>query len=198
MTTHETTYDLLADLLAYPRADYRARVEHCREALAGPQPEAAGLLADFQSETHAMSPDELEELFTRTFDCNPPCALEIGWHLFGENYDRGAFLVWMREQLRRCAVPESAELPDHLTHVLAVLGRMDGTEADNFAASCVLPALERLLPALDEKGNPYEKTLKAIASTIRANHESAGRSHVPLPVIQPEMNIAIELNQVLP
>ena len=32
---------------------------------------------------------QIEETFTRTFDVNPACALEVGWHLFGEEYARG-------------------------------------------------------------------------------------------------------------
>jgi len=36
-----------------------------------------------------------------TFDINPACALEVGWHLFGEDYMRGQFLVRMREELSK-------------------------------------------------------------------------------------------------
>jgi nitrate reductase assembly molybdenum cofactor insertion protein NarJ len=104
----------------------------------------------------------------------------------------------MRGQLRRFSLPESAELPDHLTHVLHVLGRMDGGEAGDFSANCVMPALERILAGLADKSNPYEKTLSAIISTLRANHGSARRGHVPLPVIQPGAEIAIGSSEVLP
>ncbi len=44
---------------------------------------------------------EVEEAFTRTFDVNPACALEVGWHLFGEEYTAAMFLVRMREELRK-------------------------------------------------------------------------------------------------
>src|SRR6266568_3182701 len=56
-----------------------------------------------------------QELYVQTFEFNPACTLELGWHLFGENYERGEFLVRMREQLRRHGIAESNELPDHLT-----------------------------------------------------------------------------------
>ena len=38
-------------------------------------------------------PEQIQELYTRTFDINPVCTLEIGWHIFGEDYARGALLV---------------------------------------------------------------------------------------------------------
>ncbi|MBI4581611.1 MAG: hypothetical protein HY718_18075 [Planctomycetes bacterium] len=198
MTIIEIACDLLADLLVYPGADYPARIERCRQVLVASQPEAATLLREFEVGILSRGPVEREELFTRTFDCNPPCALEIGWHLFGESYDRGAFLVWMRGQLRRLAVPESTELPDHLTHVLAMLGRMDESEADSFAVQCVLPAVERILPALQDSGNPYEKLLAAIASTLRANHGTARPSRFRLPILRPEAGSAVELDGVAP
>ena len=50
------------------------------------------------AEQHTLA--ELEEVFTQTFDINPLSALEVGWHLFGEEYARGMFLVRMREECR--------------------------------------------------------------------------------------------------
>lgn len=196
MTTFETVYDLLANLLAYPGADYPARIECCRQMLMGSQPEAAMVLDEFRSAILNQGSAEREELFTRTFDCNPPCALEIGWHLFGESYDRGAFLVWMRSQLRHRSVPESTELPDHLMHVLAVLGRMDKAEADSFVTDCVLPAVERILSGLQASGNQYEKLLAAITATLRANHGTARPSRVPLPICRSEAGSEVELDGV--
>ncbi len=70
-----------------------------------------------------------EELYTRTFDLNPVCALEIGWHLFGEDYERGAFLVRMRDQLRRARARRghrTARPPDLGARRF---GRMEATEA---------------------------------------------------------------------
>ena len=75
-----------------------------------------------------------QELYVQTFEFNPACTLELGWHLFGENYERGEFLVRMRDLLRRHGIAESTELPDHLTHVLALVGRLDHEEAAELAA----------------------------------------------------------------
>ncbi len=149
----------LAALLTYPEADYPQRVE---TSLRASTPECRESLEHFAGAVEKLEVWELQELFTRTFDMNPVCSLELGWQLFGENYERGLLLVRMREELRRYGLCESTELPDHLTHVLELLERMDHETAADFAAACVLPALEKMLAALRGKENPFESVLLAI------------------------------------
>lgn len=149
-------HDLLATLVAYPEAGYQARVEECRAALAQAHPSAVRPMAEFAKAIAPMSLEEMQELFTRTFDLNPVCSLEIGWHLFGENYDRGALMVKMRQELRRYGIGETVELPDHLSHCLTLLGRMEAERAQDFANSCVLPALDKMLGAFAGKAEGKE------------------------------------------
>lgn len=158
-------YDALARLLKYPAADYHERLAECRALLAG-QPEASALLRQFAERIHSCSTEDLEELFTQTFDLDPICSLEVGWHLYGENYSRGEFLVAMRQAMRRLGVEETTELPDHLTHVLAVLCRLEPRQADRFTMDRVLPALEKMLAGLRGKNSPYEHLLEAIRSIL--------------------------------
>ncbi|HYV34346.1 MAG TPA: nitrate reductase molybdenum cofactor assembly chaperone [Gemmataceae bacterium] len=166
MNTVCSTYDALAGLLTYPGPDYRRRVARCHDLLAENQPEAAALIARFEAATAGLSDTGLEELFTHTFDLSPVCSLEVGWHLYGENYSRGEFLVTMRQQLREHRLPESTELPDHMTHVLAAVCRMKPAQADRFTTTYVLPALEKMLAGLSGKDCPYEHVLEAIRSVL--------------------------------
>ena len=180
MADHAALFDLLAGLLAYPRAGYQEHVRRCRHALGDSEPAAAGQIAEFQSQTQMLTPEDLEELFVCTFEHNPPCALELGWHLFGENYERGALLVWMRTQLRHFGLAESAELPDHVTHALAVLGRMDESEARDFAGECVLPVLDRLRVALEGKRNPYQYVIAALNRVLTTRCGPARPRQLPI------------------
>jgi len=123
-----------------------------------------------------------QELYVQTFELNPACTLEIGWHLFGENYERGEFLVRMREQLRRHGIPESAELPDHLTHLLPLIGRMDPNEAAELSGQFVLPALAKIRDAL--KDNPYGAVIAAIEQQLEADFPGAPRRPAELPIFQ--------------
>ena len=123
-----------------------------------------------------------QELYVQTFEFNPNCTLEIGWHLFGENYERGAFLVKMREELRRHGVPESNELPDHLTHLLALLPWMERRAAAELAGQALLPALAKIRAGL--KDNPYEAVIRQIEQKLEADFPDAPRRPLPLPIYQ--------------
>jgi nitrate reductase delta subunit len=122
-----------------------------------------------------------QELYVQTFEFNPACTLEIGWHLFGENYERGEFLVRMREQLRRYGIAETAELPDHLTHLLPLIGRMDRAEAAQLACESVLPALAKLqLP----EGSPYAAALANIRQQLESEFGPAKSLPQQFPIFQ--------------
>jgi nitrate reductase molybdenum cofactor assembly chaperone len=159
-------YDALAGLLAYPNPEQRVQVAHCRQALAEQFSDAAALLARFAERTAGLTSGEMEELYTHTFDLDPVSSLEVGWHLWGENYSRGEFLVLMRCELRRLGLEESTELPDHLTHVLPAVARMEPQTADRFTLTYVLPALAKMLAGLGAKDSPYANVLEAIRCVL--------------------------------
>jgi nitrate reductase delta subunit len=152
--------DRLAFLCEYPRAAYR---------------DAAGAAPDFAEAIAALSDTELEELYVQSFEMNPDRALEIGWHLFGEQYERGEFLVKMRVELRRYGIPETTELPDHLSQVLRLLARLPDADAAAFAAQFAAPALEKIAAALEGSGSPYERLIQAVRDRIAAP-AAAGRT----------------------
>jgi nitrate reductase delta subunit len=123
-----------------------------------------------------------QELYVQTFEFNPACTLEIGWHLFGENYERGEFLLRMRELLRRYGITESTELPDHLSHLLALIPRMEHDEAAELAGQFALPALAKIREAL--KDNPYANVIAAIEGMLDAEFPDAPRRPLHLPIFQ--------------
>jgi len=173
------SYDLLARLVAYPEASFFDDVAQCRQALQTDCPRAGTLVSCFEEAIRGETVEEVDELFTRTFDINPICSLEVGWQLFGENYSRGEFLVSMRQTLRDLDLPESTELPDHLMHVLAILGRMEDERADGFAAACVQPAVDKMLKGLKGKSNPYANVLEAIREVLELRHPNTGADEKP-------------------
>ena len=158
-------YDALAAVLMYPGEDYIARVD---AAIFAAPPEIAWMLQEFADELDGRNTIELQELFTITFDLNPVCSLELGWHLFGENYDRGLLLVKMRRLLAQHGIDEGGELPDHLSSALRLIARLDDDARRDFAAAIVLPALGKMLDSFNDKTNPYEKALQAIKTQLRS------------------------------
>lgn len=155
-------------LFAYPGGDYHALAEEA--------PEFAEAIA-------GMSVEQLQELYTQTFDWNPATSPEIGWHLYGENYERGEFLVEVRGLLRRYGVEESEGLPDHIVHVLPLLERLPESEAVKFASEYLAPALRKIAAALEGTGNPYLHLVRALA-----RRWPAGEAAPALVVLQGESN----------
>lgn len=150
-------------LLAYPGPGFEDELSRVRVALGGD-----GRLALFFQAILTLTPSEREELFVRTFDFDPATTLELGWHLYGEDYRRGEFLVRCREILRRVGVPERGELPDHAGRLLPALALLPDEEAVPFVETTVLPALRRLLEALSARHNPYADLVAALVADAPA------------------------------
>jgi nitrate reductase delta subunit len=158
--------DGLGAAMAYPREGYRDRLVECRDLLARGEPEAAAAVAAFCEATAGLNDTELEELYTRTFDLNPVCTPEVGWHIYGEQYRRGRFLVQARELLKIVGIEERGELPDHLMSLLPAVARLQPQDAALFAGTYLVPAIDKMMPGLEEKSNPYEHILKAIRAVL--------------------------------
>jgi len=145
----------LAELLRYP--DTRL----ARDAADSPE------VSDFFDEIERVDPEGMEELFTRTFDLNPVATLEIGWHLWGEQYERGRFLADLRELQDQLGVAMTNELPDHLTVILPTIARMDDPSA---LIAKIAPALDKIAAPLNEQGNPYRHLIAAVHSALSTQH----------------------------
>ena len=151
----------IAPLFGYPDAGYVPRAQACGAALGSED------LRTFAALMAAVPLEAQQELFVQTFDLNPASTLEIGWHLFGEQYERGAFLVQLRAQLRAAGIPETGELPDHLLHVLPLVARMPPDEAAAFAETRLTPALDKIAAALPD-GSPFGRLLRATRACASA------------------------------
>lgn len=175
-------YDVFARLLSYPDPQFNVKLKEAKNILSvdSVQVCSSSVAEHFQSfirRVEGNSIEELEELYTRTFDINPVVNLEIGWLLYGEQYERGAFLVTMRRLLAKHAVEESAELPDHLTHVLLAMGRMEKQEADEFSEKYLLPYFKKLLETFEANDNPYHDLLLAIRDHVQRQHAEGVVTH---------------------
>ncbi len=155
----------LAELLRYPQSDASAPLDEALRLSTGtPCGEA---LEHFGAEIKALSLGELQELYTRTFDLSPLCALEVGWRLYGEDYARGSFLAYLRPILIEHSIAERGELPDHLSNVLPAIARLPPDKAEELRLGAAVPAVEQMLQAFAGKSNPYAHILRAIRAALR-------------------------------
>lgn len=162
-------------VLRYPADGYAADLTsfavRCR-ALAC---DAAPAVEEFARRASGTSVGSLQELFTQSFDLTPACALEVGWHLYGEDYERGAFLVRMRHQLRAHGIEEGVELPDHLASLVALVAAApDQTRA--LVADALVPAVGRMLAGLEKTASPFHPVMEALHGLLAAEAASAVES----------------------
>lgn len=187
--------DLFSEILVYPRPDHLHRVDELIQALGGLDSEQRSDVISRVERYRAAIADlplmDLEEDYVRTFDLNKSGTLDLGWHLFGEDYNRGLFLVKLRQLLQVHGVEEASELPDHVSHVLRILGRMD--QPEEFAYSCVIPALETVAGSIADD-NHYRFIIQGLLDLLgtlfqrpegfEEEPEESEAGTVRLPVIQ--------------
>lgn len=173
-------FERMAALFAYPHPGYLEVLGGALDWAPEASAKALGRLADAIG---GLSISRLEELYIETFDLNPDAALEIGWHLFGEDYARGEFLVKLREENRRYEIDERGELPDNLTVVLRLLAKLPPADDEAFARQYIAPAVRKMSSGIKRKDNPYLNLLEALLSCLGDTGSSAD-AYPELPVLK--------------
>jgi nitrate reductase molybdenum cofactor assembly chaperone NarJ/NarW len=160
-------YETLADLLDYPAENWRELLGLGAGIVITGDPDLVASLVQFQANVKELSLSALQELYTRTFDLNPVCSLEIGYHLFGENYKRGEFLANLRETEAPFDLGQQRQLPDYLPVLLRLLTRLErGELRDSLIADCMIPGIDKMIEALAQASNPYAELVKAVCSAL--------------------------------
>ena len=160
-------FETLASLLEYPTGDLNLRVERAKQWLTIQKPEVAVQFISFRRKIRAFSVDKLEELYTQTFDLNPVCTLDIGYHVFGENYKRGELLAKLRETEAPFELGQAHQLPDHLPVLLRLLAKLEDEELRlALIGEILIPALAKMLEALGQTDNPYRDLIEVISNTL--------------------------------
>jgi len=177
MMSHREQLEALAAMFTYPGNGYAAAAENAA-AYSG---SAAPSLPAFANEVRRMPLAVLQELYTSTFDLQPACTLALGWHLFGEDYQRGLLLARMRRELRAYGIAETRELPDHLSHALLLLARMGHAQAEEFAAAIVVPAVEHMLRRMPAE-NVFRGLLQGVQQVISTHFPAAFEPVSPIAV----------------
>ena len=140
-------YSDLARLVSYPDKDFAQDIETF--VVENETCECNFQLHPFIKHIKSSSLTDLQEYYTRTFDVNPVCCLEVGWHLFGEQYERGSLMAKLRYKMRELGIDEKNELPDHLSNVLDLLAALPHEEKIQFAGTIVLPAIREMVDGFE-------------------------------------------------
>lgn len=192
-------HEQLAALLEYPGPDWDANLAACKKRAFGSSPELLTSFTAFCAGAKNLPLSSLQEIYTRTFDLSPVCALDIGYHLFGENYKRGVFLANLRETEAPFDLGQEHQLPDYLPVLLRLLTKLDDEELRSaLIVDCMIPALEKMLKTLGEGENPYRHLIELIRLVLHSEPGVAWqqsqvrmvRARASLPVFQPAEQVS--------
>lgn len=162
-------YESLAGLLEYPGDDWRERIEAGRQSVMAGNHELLSLYEEFCQRMDDFTLFALQELYTQTFDLNPACVLEVGHHLFGEDYRRGLFLAHLRATESPYTLGQAQQLPDYLPVLLRLLPKLNDCELHHdLLAICLLPALGKMTAALQSSNNPYCPLISLVREVLQA------------------------------
>jgi nitrate reductase delta subunit len=171
-------FRLFAALFEYPETDPIDAVTECVELLPVISVEAANKMDGFGDFILQASLGRLQEAYTNAFDLQPVSYPYMGYQLFGESYKRGSFMVGLKEKYREHGFPDTRELPDHLAILLRFLAVLEekGERKENYTLvdECLVPSLEKMAPAFDDKGNPYGDVIDSLLATVKGVERDNG------------------------
>jgi nitrate reductase assembly molybdenum cofactor insertion protein NarJ len=183
MTMDRAHYLLLGELLYYPDTDVVDRTRAAHDFLRGHNPGAAHTLQPFVDWVAAATLDEMEELYTRSFDVQAITTLDTGYILFGDDYKRGELLANLNREHNAVKQDCRRELADHLPNVLGLIAKLeDKALIDDLVHEIVGPAMRKMLAAFDptrlhKRGEVYKRHYKTL---IDSSEHSATIYQYPL------------------
>jgi len=200
-------YIVFADLLRYPGKDYPERARQCLSMLQKQYPEAAEKIRPFVDYVSTHTMDEYEELYTKTFDVQPICYLDLGYVIFGEDYKRGAFLLHMQEEQLKANNDCGTDLSDNICNMLTLYTKTDNQKLlDELSVKILIPGLEKMLSEFKQArvdlkvkvlkklhkaiiqeelnhGNVYQNVFLALLHVIKQDFENVSFAGILDPVI---------------
>ena len=167
-------YSHLATLLDYPGKDIAAKIEEAINMLSGHSeysPEVSNSLKEFKKEAAEMPLDDLQGIYSYTFEMSADCSLDLGSHIL-EGFKRSQNLLDIKTMYRRFEFPFEAlskgELPDHLPLVLRFLAFIKDEEVKkDFRRDFLIRAVEKLYKNfLNSQENPYRHLITVVYKVI--------------------------------
>ena len=160
------TLNLIAVSLEYPTAQTATLARRAAERCACDHIALARALWELAVWLETAPIGQAEERYTALFDLNPVCTLHVGYQVFGDTYQRGAFIANLAGELRRAGVEKGDDLPDFLPVVLRLLGTIDPSEAEPLLSIVVGPALAKMTQALGGSRSPWSDVIRALPELL--------------------------------
>ena len=176
-------YYTFARLVEYPWEDIRGVVDECLEMLKDhPQypPEVKEELKKFKDSTAELSLDELQELYSYTFEFSSDYTIDMGYHLY-DGFRRANHLLKLKQMYREYNFPyddvAGGELPDNLVVVLKFLDGLDDEAVHReIKENFLIKSLEKLNKNFELTNNdcPYRHIIRALLLVIDKDIKGTG------------------------
>lgn len=167
MDARTRSLPLLADVLEYPHEGSAGLARRAADLLAGDHIGVSNALWDLAVWLENTPRGAVEERYTGLFDLNPVATLNLGYHVFGDTYQRGEFLAGLAGELRQRGLEPGLDLPDYLPTVLRLLARIEPAEEAGLLLSVgVLPGLAKIGESLKDSHDPWSKLLRVLPDLL--------------------------------
>lgn len=179
-------YHALADLFAYPDAEFPLGAKAAKRAIDDQYPTAAESVERFLELLPASDVVAMQELYIRSFDVQAMTTLDIGYVLFGDDYKRGELLANLNREHLEADNECGNELADHLPNLLRLLPKLqDEALVEELAESVLAPALKTMISEfsserIEKKNEAYKKHYKTIIDTPYVQDEAITLYQFPL------------------
>lgn len=166
--TELTHYRTLAEVFMYPSPKMERLSDEWREIIRNRLPGSGQKLEGFIAHVQGKTLAEQQEYYIATFDVQALCFLDIGYVLYGEDYNRGVFLSNIKGEQERANNDCGSELHDHLPNMLTLLPVLkDKTLAEELVVSILIPALEKMISAFQSNENVYKGMLEILLNVMK-------------------------------
>jgi nitrate reductase molybdenum cofactor assembly chaperone NarJ/NarW len=164
-------YRLFAEILGYPTPSLPNQVNECISLLTSLKRGAVPMLDEFRTFLEVTPVDQMEEVYTRTFDLQAICHPYIGYQLFGNGGRRGMFMAGLKKHYETCEFFTGNELPDHLSTMLRFAPNCTKAEREELISECLVPAVKKMVSGFEDGSNPYRGVLQALLLVLQKESE---------------------------
>lgn len=181
MVMEKSLYSQLAGLLEYPKEDMKLRAEECVKTLSstpGHPEESVEELKKFQKDLEEIPLDDLQGVYSYTFELTSDFTLDMGYHLY-DGFKRASKLSSIKSMYNENGFPfdeiARGELPDHLPVMLHFLGFVkDESLKKDFKESFVIMGMEKLHKNFEKnRKSIYFHVISAIYRVIEKDVKEA-------------------------
>lgn len=174
-------YQLFAELFRYPEADFLTHVKAAQNWLKNFHPSAALELEAFYQELIQADLDQMQALYTRSFDVQAITTLDIAYVLFGDDYKRGEILSHLNQEHLQAQNDCGVELADYLPNFLCLMAKLEDEDLRReLVLEILAPALQKMIgefspERLNKINELYKKHYKTLIEVPR--HGVMGYQH---------------------